>query len=168
MKKTTLVTVAIVAMTLVTSGFVCYRLWQSDEASVGTYESGDEQEKFRLSDPREEPGEMVEISAKQFAEMVEAKKSFVVILHMEICPAEFPITSVAKQLAHEEGLKLYALKEDEYAKTALAEKVKYLPSAAIYHDGKLVEYLDAEEDADVPYYKSTEGLKTWIRKWVEY
>lgn len=105
---------------------------------------------------------LVEITAEEFQQMVRAKKSFAVIAHMTICPAEYPLTTVAKQLAREEKRTIYSLTEEEFKKTGLAEKIKYLPTAVIYKNGELVKYLDAGADEDMKYYQTVEGLKEWI------
>ena len=76
-------------------------------------------------------GELVEITARDFNELVAEKKSFVVVLHMVICPAEFPVTNSAKELAHSEGMVIYSLVEDEFKQIELVREVKYLPSVAL-------------------------------------
>lgn len=124
-------------------------------------------EKFGLSEEMYAKGELVEITASEFDELVAQKKSFVVVLHMVICPAEFPVTNSAKQLAHDEKMTIYSLVEEEFRQTFLAQKIKYLPSVALIREGELVDFLDAEADEDVKYYKTSEGLKAWIGKWVE-
>ncbi len=124
--------------------------------------------KFILSDSSASPGTVSTISASEFQTILKEEKSFVVIVHMEICPAEFPITSVAKQLAHDENLKFYSLKEDQFMQTSLSQSIRYLPSAAIYHDGKLVAFLDAESDTDLPAYKTPTGFKTWLEHWIDF
>lgn len=121
-----------------------------------------EREEFRLSEEMYEEGKFEELTATEFEELVAAKKSSVVILHMVVCPAEFPITDVAKQFARQEGVTIYGLTEEEFRKTELAEIVKYLPSAVIYREGRLVDFLDAEADEDLEYYKTVDGLKEWL------
>lgn len=125
-------------------------------------------EKFMLSEEMYARGEVVEITAREFDELVAEKKSFVVVLHMVVCPAEFPITNSAKELAYDEGMVIYSLVEEEFKQTALAQTVKYLPSVAIIREGELVGYLDAESDEDVRYYKTATGLKEWIGQYVEW
>lgn len=110
----------------------------------------------------EEAGEVVEITAEQFASLVDEQQSFTVIVHMTVCPAEFPLSAVAKKYAHNSGATLYSLDEEEFKQTELAETVKYLPSAAVYRDGKLLKYLDAEKDEDMPYYKTVEAFGEWV------
>ena len=124
-------------------------------------------EKFPLSVEMYDKGEVVEITASEFNQLVTEKKSFVVVLHMVVCPAEFPVTNSAKELAHSEGMVIYSLVEDEFKQTFLAETIKYLPSVAIIHEGELAGYLDAEADKDVRYYKTAEGLKEWMEQWIE-
>lgn len=124
-------------------------------------------EKFPLSTEMYDGGEMVEVTAAEFGQLLAERKSFIVVVHMMLCPAEFPVTSIAKQLAHDDGLVIYGLTEEEFRQTALAEKIKYLPSVVIYHEGELVSFLDAESDADLPYYQTVEGLRKWLRRYVE-
>lgn len=111
----------------------------------------------------EEPGEVVEITADEFANLVENQDDFVAIMYMTVCPAEFPLSAVAKEYAHNSGATIYSLTEEEFKQTDLAEIVKYLPSAAVYRDGKLVKYLDAEKDEDMPYYKTAEAFGEWVK-----
>lgn len=120
--------------------------------------------KFRLSEEYYKDGGIREIDAVEFAKLVAEKKSFLVVARMTVCPAEFPVSSVAKQLAKEDDLVILELTEAEFKKTTLAEKVKYLPSVAIYRDGGLVDFLDAEADEDLVYYQSVEGLSEWLTK----
>ena len=111
--------------------------------------------------------EVIEITAGEFDQLVAEKKSFVVVLHMVVCPAEFPVTNSAKELAHVEGMVIYSLVEDEFKQTMLAKTIKYLPSVAIIHEGELAGYLDAEADEDVKYYKTAAGLKEWVEQYVD-
>lgn len=123
-------------------------------------------EKFPLSAEMYAKGEVIEITASEFEQLVAEKKSFVVVLHMVVCPAEFPVTNSAKELAYAEGMVIYSLTEEEFKQTVLARTIKYLPSVAIIREGELVGYLDAEADADVKYYKTAAGLKEWLERWV--
>lgn len=123
--------------------------------------------KFSLSEVADNQGEIREITADELAGMIGEKKSFIVLARMTVCPAEFPLTSVAKQFAHERKVPVYALTEEEFKRSSLAETIKYLPSAAIYREGELVTYLDAEKDEDVPYYQSAEKFGEWVGKVVK-
>lgn len=117
---------------------------------------------FRLSEEFYGQGELKSITATEFAELVERQQSFVVIARMTVCPAEFPLKSVAKQFALENEVVVLDLVEEEFKETELAQEIKYLPSAAIYRGGKMIAYLDAAEDADIEYYQTAEGFAKWL------
>lgn len=117
---------------------------------------------FGLSQEYYERGELKEVTAEEFGRLIEGRQSFIVIARMAVCPAEFPLKDVAKQVAKDEGVVIFELNEVEFKETPLAQVVKYLPSAAIYHNGELVTYLDAEKDEDLQYYQTAEGFKDWL------
>lgn len=165
MKKRRTFIVVAVAVLLVTgaAGAVFWLTMHND----GDLPAPEAVERFRLSDMVDGQGELKEITAQEYNTMVAERKNFVVVLHMVVCPAEFPITNSAKQLAHDESLRLYSMVEDEFAQTDLARRIKYLPSVAIIREGDVVDFLDAEADEDLPYYKTAAGLKEWLEQWVE-
>ena len=123
-------------------------------------------EKFNLESDLYSGSELKELSVDEFEKLVKNKKSFVVIAHMDFCPAETPLTSTAEQLVHDDGFTFYGLKSTEFEGSSLSQSVTYLPSAAIYHNGELVKYLDAESDEDIPYYQSAEGLRNWLSNYI--
>ncbi len=121
-------------------------------------------EEFRLESRLYGTGELIEISGEEYMEMVGRGESFLVVARMEVCPAEFPVTETVKSFAVKEGVKIYSLKETEFKKTDLGEKVKYLPSVIVVRDGGIADFLDAEADEDLGAYKSEAELLEWLRK----
>ncbi len=123
-------------------------------------------EKFHLEPELYEGSQLKEITADEFASLIQNKKSFIVIAHMDFCPAETPLTTTTEQFVAENGLTIYALKSDIFKQTELADSVKYLPSAAIYRQGELIKYLNAESDEDIPFYQSAENFRNWLSKYI--
>lgn len=155
-----------VVLALAVLGVILAVVWQKNAVeNSGVVEKP--VEKFALSAEMYTKGEVVEITAQEFDQLVAEQKSFVVVLHMVVCPAEFPVTNSAKELAHNEGIVIYNLVEEEFKQTMLARTVKYLPSVAVIHEGELVGYLDAEADEDVKYYKTAAGLKEWLGQYIK-
>lgn len=115
-----------------------------------------------LTAPQKVTG-LTTITAEEFVELVQAKKSFVLVAHMITCPAELPLTTIAKELAVRDNLKIYELTEEEFKKTELAKEIKYLPTAVVFRQGVMVKYLDAEKDEDVQYYKDIDRLREWLK-----
>ena len=122
--------------------------------------------KFRLSDEYYKGGELKSVDSSAFAKLISDKKSFIVMAHMATCPVKMPLTNTTKEFAKQHNITILDLNSDEFKKTELAKSVKYLPSAAIYRDGKLVAYLDAESDTDMQYYQSADDFKNWVTRWV--
>lgn len=148
--KKWLVGLAIVAVGLGV-GVVC---WQNARQS----------ERFSLSEGNYGEAATPELTAAEFEELVAEKRSFIVVVHMMLCPAELPLKDVAKRLAQEEKLRIYFLNEHEFEQTKLKDEIKYLPTAVVIRDGKVVKFLDAEADEDVGAYQTVEGLKDWLEK----
>ncbi len=126
-----------------------------------------ESTKFRLDDEYYRAGELRDIAAADFNQLVADKKSFIVMAHMLICPAEAPLHTTTQTLTSTDNLVIYGMTEEEFKQTSLSETIKYLPTAAIYRDGELVAWLDAESDADLPAYKSADGLRDWLSRYIE-
>lgn len=125
-----------------------------------------EKEKFWLEDDLYSGGITQSILAEDFKGLIDEKKSFLVTIHMAYCPANMPLTDTTKMFAQEKGIKIYMINADEFKKTDLTQKIKYLPSMAIFKDGELIDFLDAESNEDLPYYQTVEGLAGWAGKYV--
>lgn len=133
-------------------------------AGVVWWQNTRQSEKFSLSGGNYGEAATPEITAAEFEDLVAEKQSFIVVAHMMLCPAELPLKDVAKKLAQEEKLRIYFLNENEFAQTELKAEIKYLPTAVVMRDGKVVKFLDAEADEDVGAYQTVEGLKEWLDK----
>lgn len=121
-------------------------------------------ESFSLSADNYGEAATPEITAVEFEKLATEEQSFIVVVHMMLCPAELPLKDVAKRLAQGEKLRIYFLNEHEFEQTKLKDEMKYLPTAVVIRDGEVVEFLDAEADEDVEAYQTVEGLKDWLEK----
>ena len=125
-------------------------------------------ERFSLSEEYYGEGVFEEIDAARFAELVENNKSFVVVPRMMFCPAGMPMATNAETIAARDNIKIFSILDIEFKQTELAKTVKYLPSAAIYRDGKLVAWLDAESDDDMQFYESPDGFELWLKTYLSF
>ncbi len=150
----------------VADGKVSYDFWKVPYHEI-YFEGLNKLEKFKLSEDVGKAGQLTEITASEFEKMIATRRNFIVVAHMVVCPAEFPLLDTARQYVKEAGVPVYGMVEDEFKKTAMAEVVRFLPSAVIYREGKMVDYLDAEADEDVRFYGSAQDFGEWVEKWVE-
>ena len=124
-------------------------------------------EKFRLEDDSYGDGRTVEVSAEEFEALVSEKQSFLLMAHMAYCPAEMPLTDTTELFVKDKKIRIYVISADEFKKSSLVGKIKYLPTMAVFHKGELVDFLDAESDEDLPYYQSVGGLESWVEQHVD-
>lgn len=122
---------------------------------------------FELSPVVFEETGLREITAEEYEQKLADGESFLVLAHAVACPAGMPLTDVTKELAGEKAMTIYGLMQDEFKKSSLAREFKYLPSLVVVHNGKVVKWLDAESDEDLPAYKTLEGLKNWLSQVVK-
>ena len=61
---------------------------------------------------------------------------------------------------------MYEINFKDINNTQIDDYVKYSPSLVIYDKGKLIAYMDANSDDDLQYYKSVDGIKNWVSKYV--
>ena len=52
-------------------------------------------------------------------------------------------------------------------KTNMYNDVKYYPSFAIYKEGELIDFLDAESDEDLNRYKDKEEFEKWFHSYIQ-
>ena len=114
---------AVVATLVVLVGVGLGGFWWFGQSNAPQVSQTDEIQKFSLAEEMWGQGGFRDITAVEFGDLITEQKSFIVVLHMMICPAEFPVTSIAKQLAHDDAVVIYGLTEEEFKKTELAEVV---------------------------------------------
>ena len=55
----------------------------------------------------------------------------------------------------------------EELKVAIEKYIKYYPSFVIFKDGKIIDYLEADNDEDIDIYNSEEAFKTWLSTYIK-
>ena len=61
-------------------------------------------------------------------------------------------------------ISMYSLSFKEMQKTFISDTLEYGPSIVIISDGKVIDYLDAENDKHLDYYQDSKKLKKWLEK----
>lgn len=124
-------------------------------------------EKFSLSSEFIGNNEFREITASELSELIAQKKSFIVVPRMIYCPSGMPMATNAETIAAKDNIVILSLLQTEFKESELSNTIKYLPSAAIYKNGELIDWLDAESDADNEYYENPEGFERWLSSYIE-
>ena len=51
--------------------------------------------------------------------------------------------------------------------TKMYDNIKYYPSFAIYKDGKIIDYLEADSDEDLNRYKDVVEFEKWFKSYIQ-
>ena len=110
--------------------------------------------------------EFMELTAGEYEGLIEAKKSFVVMVDQSGCTTADRLREYVTRYMTETGILVYRMMFAEVKESSLHEKVKYYPSVAVVSKGKVVAYLRADEDADADKYNDYDAFKAWIGKYL--
>lgn len=110
--------------------------------------------------------EYMELSAEGYENLIENKKSFVVLVDQGGCTTADRLREYGLEYAKEKGILVYRIMFDEMKETSMHNTVKYYPSLVIVSKGKIVGYLRADSDEDSPAYNDYTDFKTWAEKYL--
>lgn len=113
-----------------------------------------------------EGAEFMELTASEYEELVEAKKSFVVFIDQGGCTTADRLRGYVLDWVGKNGVKVYRMMFSEVKESSLHSEVKYYPSVAVISKGKVKGYLRADEDEDAEAYNYYEAFKEWIGKYL--
>jgi hypothetical protein len=110
--------------------------------------------------------EFMELTAGEYEGLIEAKKSFVVMVDQSGCTTADRLREYVTRYMTETGILFYQMMFEEMKETTLHEQVKYYPSVAIVSRGRAVAYLKADSDEDADIYNDYEAFKEWMGKYL--
>ena len=114
-----------------------------------------------------EGAEFMELNAGEYEGLVEAKKSFVVMVDQDGCITADRLREYTTRYMTETGILVYKMMFAEVKESSLHEQVKYYPSVVIVSRGKVVAYLRADSDEDAEVYNNYDAFKEWMRRYLQ-
>ena len=121
---------------------------------------------FLLEDKYYSSSSYNELDINTFNNLIEEKETFAIFIYQPLCSASYEFNKVLTEFAKKYQINFYKMSFSDMKKTEMGEKVKYYPSLVIYHNGKIVDYLDANSDEDSDYYKSVDSFKEWFSDYI--
>lgn len=110
---------------------------------------------------------MIEVEIDELNELVDRKESFAVFVYQPMCVTSSDFEKVLSEFLEDNQISIYKIAFSSIKDTDIGKFVKYYPSFIIYHEGKMVDFLEANKDEDVNYYVSVDGFKNWFMKYVK-
>ena len=122
--------------------------------------------KFYLEDSYYNDGSINIIDDDKFNNLVKKKESFAIFIYEPSCITSNNFNEVLKEFSNKYNITIYALSYKDMKNTILKDDIKFYPSLALYNDGKLIDFLDAQDDNDTNAYKDVDGLSVWFFSFV--
>ena len=110
--------------------------------------------------------EFMELTAGEYEGLIEARKSFVVMVDQSGCTTADRLREYVTQYMAETGILVYKMMFEEVKESSLHEQIKYYPSVAVVSRGKVVAYLRADVDEDAEAYNNYDAFKEWMGKYL--
>ena len=108
--------------------------------------------------------EFMELTAGEYEGLVEAKKSFVVMVDQSGCTTADRLREYVTRYMTETGILVYRMMFVEVRESSLHEKVKYYPSVAVVEKGVVRGYLRADSDDDAGAYNDYDTFEKWMKR----
>ena len=108
--------------------------------------------------------EFMELTAGEYEGLVEAKKSFVVMVDQGGCTTADRLREYVTRYMTETGILVYRMMFAEVKESSLHEKVKYYPSVAVVEKGVVRGYLRADSDDDAGAYNDYDTFEKWMKR----
>lgn len=122
--------------------------------------------KFYFEDELYENSSLKEISISELEALVQEKASFGVFVYQTMCMTSSDFEEVLNKFLDENKVTFYKVSFSELKDSALGEKIKYYPSFLIYKEGELVDFLKADSDEHIAYYRKVDSFKEWLTGYV--
>lgn len=153
MKKKWLI-ISIVALIIVVAAIVVFLIFQNQSKI------------FSLESKYYNTGEKIEINISELEELISDKESFVVFVSQTMCLASSNFEVVINDFLEEYPITIYEINYSELKESDLGDFLEHYPSFVIYKNGKVVDFLDANADEDTDYYKTADGLRSWLTTYI--
>ena len=111
--------------------------------------------------------EFMELTAGEYEGLIEAKKSFVVMVDQSGCTTADRLREYVTRYMTETGILVYKMMFDQVKESSLHEWVKYYPSVAVVGKGIVRGHLRADSDEDAEIYNNYDAFKEWMGKYLQ-
>lgn len=120
--------------------------------------------KFYLSDKYYGDGEYIKIKSSSIKK--NNSDSYVLFTYNNYCSLAIPCEDVFEDFMKDNNIKFLSIPFEEFKNTYLYDTIKYGPSIVIVKKGKIITYLDANDNEDLEKYQDVSKFKDWISEYI--
>lgn len=122
--------------------------------------------KFSIEKEYYKESKFINVKSEDIEKLKENKKSFIVFTYNNYCILETPCDEIFKKVMDKYSLSFLYLPYEEMKNTFIYNEVKMAPSVILIKEGKIVAYLDAESDEDLPKYQDVDEFDKWLNSFI--
>ncbi len=123
-------------------------------------------EPFYLEDRYYEAGAFIEIGSNELEELIKNKESFAIFIYQPACTTSSEFSELLTEFETVYQMTFYQIAFSDIKGSNLEKYIQYYPSFAIYKDGKIVDYLKADDDEDTTRYQLFDSFASWFTEYV--
>ena len=121
---------------------------------------------FYLEDKYYNEEVSIEISNLELENKIKNKESFALFIHQPSCSKSYEFNKIQSLYQQNNNVSFNKILFEDLQKTKLSKEIKYFPSFAIFNNGELVDFLDAESNDDILKYKEYDEFSNWFNSYV--
>ncbi len=111
-------------------------------------------------------GEYIQIDSDKVKELVDNKKTFLLFTYNNYCNFPVPCDSIFQEVMDKYKIDVLKIPFDKFKDTDFYETVKFAPSLMIIKEGKIIDYLKADEDGDMDKYQDVKAFRNWLNSYI--
>lgn len=123
--------------------------------------------KFTLSSEYTSKSGFQDATVEEIQGSIDAKKSFAVFVYQPECRSSEDLEKIVKSFSEEKEVIFLRIAYSELKESGLIPELKYYPSVVLYRDGKVVDFLKANDDSYTSAYTTSEGFREWWGKYIK-
>lgn len=122
---------------------------------------------FALSPEYYGTSEIETISLDDLQTLIGDRKSFGLFVSQPACQASADFERHLDEFLTAQPLKFYEISFSTLKDSQVIPDLHFYPSFVIFHDGKVVDFLEANSDEDAAAYTSADGFSDWFTHYVK-
>jgi len=124
----------------------------------------DKNEKIYLSDKYYRDGVYLDVHSSDIDNL--KNDNYLLFIYNPYCNFKIPCDKVFEETMDKYKIDILSMAIEEYKKTELFNTVRYAPSILVIKKGKIIAYLDANNDDHLDLYQDSNKFEEWLSKYV--
>lgn len=117
-----------------------------------------------LSDKYYSKGNFIDINSSDLSKL--DKENYILFTYNNYCTLSVPCEDIFQKFMKKYKIDFLSISFEEFKKTDFYETVNYAPTIIIIENGKIITYLDANDDEDLDKYQDANEFEKWLNNYI--